>query len=56
MQVQNGSERGICGTTHWKAAKNMPQSMAKLDETGLEVACCRHGLSLKALNMFRGEI
>ena len=20
MQVQNGSERGICGTTHWKAA------------------------------------
>ena len=30
--------------------------MAKLDETGLEVACCRHGLGLKALNMFRGEM
>ena len=54
--MQNGSERGICGTTHLKAAKSMPQSMAKLEETGLEVVCCWHGLSLKALNMFRGEM
>ena len=30
--------------------------MNKLDETGLEVATCRHVLAQKALNMFRGEI
>ena len=30
--------------------------MKTLDETGLEVAGCRHGLALQALNMFRGEI
>ncbi len=44
---------GLCGTTRWKAAK---ATMANLDETGLEVAGCRHALALKALNMFRGEI
>ena len=30
--------------------------MNTLDETGLEVATCRHVLAQKALNMFRGEI
>lgn len=30
--------------------------MAKLDETGLEVATCRHVIAQKAINMFRGEI
>jgi hypothetical protein len=30
--------------------------MANLDETGLEVAGCRHGIAQKAVNMFRGEI
>ncbi len=30
--------------------------MAKLDETGLEVATCRHVTAQKALNMFRGEV
>ena len=30
--------------------------MTNLDETGLEVAGCRHALALKALNMFRGEM
>ena len=27
-----------------------------MDEEGLEVAVCRHGMLLAALNMFRGEI
>jgi hypothetical protein len=27
-----------------------------LDETGLEIAGCRHGLAQWAVNMFRGEI
>ena len=30
--------------------------MNTLDETGLEVPGCRHGLALRALNMFRGEM
>lgn len=30
--------------------------MAKLDETGLEVATCRHVIAQKALNMYRGEV
>lgn len=34
--------------TSWKASK--------LDEEGMEVAVCRHGFLLKALNMYRGEI
>lgn len=29
---------------------------SKLDEEGMEVAVCRHGLLLKALQMDRGEI
>lgn len=30
--------------------------MSKVDEEGLELAVCRHGVLLHALNMFRGEI
>ena len=30
--------------------------MVKLDETGLELATCRHVLAKKAINMFRGEV
>ena len=46
----------LCGTTNWKAAKAVSKTMSSLDETGLEVAGCRHALALKALNMFRGEV
>jgi hypothetical protein len=46
----------MCGTTRWKAAKSTSKTMANLDETGLEVAGCRHGIAQKAVNMFRGEI
>ena len=55
-QMQNTNEVGLCGTTQWKAAKDVSKSMTNLDETGLEVAGCRHALALKALNMFRGEM
>jgi len=44
-----------CGGT-WTAAQNSSRKMAKLDETGLDVATCRHVVAHKALNMFRGEI
>ncbi len=45
----------MCGNTHWKAARAHSSSMAKLDETGLSVAGCRHTLAQKAVNMFTGE-
>lgn len=32
------------------------KSSGKTDEEGLELAVCRHGVLLQALNMFRGEI
>ncbi|KAJ8340638.1 hypothetical protein SKAU_G00352710 [Synaphobranchus kaupii] len=49
--------KGICGTSQWAAAKEFSRrSTSKVDEEGLEVAVCRHGILLKALNMFRGEI
>lgn len=46
----------VCGGT-WRAAKNQPtRKSSKIDETGLEIASCRHDVALKALNMHRGEI
>ena len=48
--------RGVCGG-EWSAARETSKkSASKLDEEGLELAVCRHGLLLCALNMFRGEI
>lgn len=39
------------------AAKEVSKkSSSKIDEEGLEVAVCRHGVLAAALNMFRGEI
>ncbi len=42
----------VSGLLHVKTARRA----SKLDEEGLEVVVCRHGLLLKALNMYRGEI
>ncbi|XP_026128633.1 uncharacterized protein LOC113109197 isoform X1 [Carassius auratus] len=50
------SGRGVCGGK-WSAARETSQkSSSKIDEEGLELAVCRHGVFLTALNMFRGEI
>ncbi|XP_039633813.1 uncharacterized protein LOC120544245 [Perca fluviatilis] len=50
------SGRGVCGG-QWSAARETSQkSSGKTDEEGLELAVCRHGVLLRALNMFRGEI
>ena len=46
----------MCGSTRWKAAKARSKTMARLDETGLSVAGCRHIVAQKAINMFRGEM
>ncbi|XP_038550534.1 uncharacterized protein LOC119884127 [Micropterus salmoides] len=50
------SGRGVCGG-EWSAARETSQrSSSKIDEEGLELAVCRHGVFLGTLNMFRGEI
>ena len=33
-----------------------PRSSSHLDQEGLEIAVCRHGVLMTALNMYRGEI
>lgn len=46
----------VCGSSEWRAANNQPLKRAKLDETGLEIAGCRHGLAQCAVNMYQGEL
>ncbi|XP_045586441.2 uncharacterized protein [Procambarus clarkii] len=46
----------MCGVSTLKAAKNKPVSFRSLDETGISMASCRHGIILAALNMYRGEL
>ncbi|KAF3837678.1 hypothetical protein F7725_009446, partial [Dissostichus mawsoni] len=47
---------GVCGG-EWSAARETSQrSTSKVDEEGLELAVCRHGVLLCALNMYRGEM
>ncbi|KAF4097447.1 hypothetical protein G5714_021455 [Onychostoma macrolepis] len=55
-KMKSTAGRGICGASQWSAARETARSASKLDEEGLEVVVCRHGLLLKALNMYRGEI
>ena len=46
----------MCGNTHWKAAKAASKTLQHVSETGVMIGVCRHGIQLKALNMFQGEI
>ncbi|XP_069193763.1 uncharacterized protein [Procambarus clarkii] len=46
----------MCGVSTLKAAKNKPVSFRSLDETGISMASCRHGIILAALNMYQGEL
>ncbi|XP_059918294.1 uncharacterized protein LOC132465616 isoform X2 [Gadus macrocephalus] len=56
-RIRPESGRGVCGKSQWKAARETAKkSGSKVDEEGVEVAVCRHGILFKALNMFRGEI
>ncbi|XP_033953720.1 uncharacterized protein [Pseudochaenichthys georgianus] len=54
--LKNTQGRGTCGYSQWTAARETSRRASKLDEEGMEVAVCRHGFLLKALNMYRGEI
>ncbi|XDV41656.1 hypothetical protein PO909_010475, partial [Leuciscus waleckii] len=56
-QTNHISGKGSCGSSSWRAAKESSRkNTSKLDEEGLEIAVCRHGVLIGALNMFRGEI
>ncbi|XP_039464542.1 uncharacterized protein LOC120438170 isoform X4 [Oreochromis aureus] len=49
--------KGCADLPSWTAAKeSSKKSTGKLDEEGMEIALCRHGVLLAALNMFPGEI
>ncbi|KAF3836198.1 hypothetical protein F7725_028756 [Dissostichus mawsoni] len=46
-----------CLWREWSAARETSQrSTSKVDEEGLELAVCRHGVLLCALNMYRGKM
>ena len=45
-----------CGSsTFYSGQQDSTGRFTKLDETGLVVMCCRHGVTFRAANMFRGE-
>jgi len=52
--LQTKENDNICGGS-WTAAKNVGRKKKSLDETGLEVATCRHVIAQKAINMKQGE-
>ncbi|KAK0156220.1 hypothetical protein N1851_000502 [Merluccius polli] len=55
MTVRTGHD--VCGPATFTAARETSQkSRAKVDEEGLEIAVCRHGILLQGLNHYRGEI
>ncbi|KAK2906701.1 hypothetical protein Q8A67_005686 [Cirrhinus molitorella] len=55
-KMKSTAGRGLCGASQWSAARETARRASKLDEEGLEVVVCRHGMLLRALNMYRGEI
>ncbi|XP_057184792.1 uncharacterized protein LOC130551255 [Triplophysa rosa] len=56
-KVQHVGGKGVCGSAEFTASKEFSRkTSSKLDEEGIEVGVCRHGVLLRALNMFRGEI
>lgn len=54
--TKQSEDNNSCGEIHWKAAGNKLKERANADETGLEIAGCRHGLAQWAVNMYQGEI
>ena len=47
---------GTCGASTFKAGKSDSSSQYRgLDETGIVCMCCRHGVILRAANMYPGE-
>ncbi|XP_026118737.1 uncharacterized protein LOC113097691 [Carassius auratus] len=51
------NDSGTCGVSRFRASKETSnKSSSKIDEEGIQVAVCRHGVLLRALNHYRGEI
>ncbi|KAK4007342.1 hypothetical protein OUZ56_012502 [Daphnia magna] len=44
-----------CGGSTFKAAKSYSSHRKNLDEIGVVMGCCRHGVVQRAVNMFHGE-
>ncbi|XP_077057397.1 uncharacterized protein LOC143710319 [Siphateles boraxobius] len=48
---------GTCGVSRFRASKETSKkSSSKIDEEGIQVAVCRHGILLRGLNHYRGEV
>ncbi|XP_056121519.1 uncharacterized protein LOC130099743 isoform X2 [Rhinichthys klamathensis goyatoka] len=48
---------GTCGVSRFRASKETSKkSSSKIDEEGIQVAACRHGILLRGLNHYRGEV
>lgn len=45
----------MCGSLEYKAGKEESSKFRNLDETGLMISTCRHGIILTAINIFGGE-
>ncbi|XP_069179271.1 uncharacterized protein [Procambarus clarkii] len=56
IQSLKTKSKHTCGVSTWKAAQNKPLSFQSLDETGISMASCRHGIILHTLNMYQGEL
>ncbi|XP_034082874.1 uncharacterized protein LOC117553162 isoform X1 [Gymnodraco acuticeps] len=55
MTIKSG--RDVCGPATFTACRETShKSRAKVDEEGLQIAVCRHGILLQGLNHYRGEI
>ncbi|XP_030275685.1 uncharacterized protein LOC115583222 [Sparus aurata] len=56
-QMMSRTGHDVCGPATFTAGRETSQkSRAKVDEEGLEIAVCRHGVLLRGLNHYRGEI
>ncbi|KAK7156996.1 hypothetical protein R3I94_006908 [Phoxinus phoxinus] len=48
---------GTCGVSRFRASRETSKkSLSKIDEEGIQVAVCRHGILLRGLNHYRGEV
>ena len=54
--LQKDASSSRCGESSWQAARNSLKKKKHLDETGLSIAGCRHGVAQRAVNMFYGEV
>ena len=56
LSYRNRQKDGVGLETGQQPGKHPEKVIDEVDEEGVEVAVCRHGFLLRALNMFRGEI